>query len=212
MSAIPCRKCQSPNLAGAKFCATCGGRLLEAQQFCRACGKLLEPAAHFCWSCGKAVAPAMTVAQAPADAPQESKPDPAEAERDRSFQAAPVNSATSAAVPPPFAVAATAQPLSPEPSQQPAPKFFAAEPSRQIEKNASGCLERRAPPVPALSPAPVAASGATSGLRSPGPMRQPTEADEPRPFWRRRDVIISAAIVAASLVMAAGMILFASLR
>jgi class 3 adenylate cyclase len=61
----PCRVCGSTNVAGARFCGTCGTRLLF---FCWSCGTLAAVGQLFCQSCGMSLAlPAGAVAAAGAE-------------------------------------------------------------------------------------------------------------------------------------------------
>ena len=49
---VPCPILSHGNVAGAKFCATCGAGLVPA---CPACGSPLKPGIKFCGSCGQPV-------------------------------------------------------------------------------------------------------------------------------------------------------------
>lgn len=52
---VPCRKCNAPNAASAKFCADCGTPMAPpapAQKFCSNCGTQNMGTAKFCASCG----------------------------------------------------------------------------------------------------------------------------------------------------------------
>ena len=48
---VACASCQTPNAAGAKFCANCGTAMPQAK-FCASCGTSLAPGAKFCADCG----------------------------------------------------------------------------------------------------------------------------------------------------------------
>jgi membrane protease subunit (stomatin/prohibitin family) len=49
---IPCPSCGKANVAGAKFCADCGGKMEVAQVPCVKCGATLREGAKFCSECG----------------------------------------------------------------------------------------------------------------------------------------------------------------
>lgn len=49
---VPCPNCGKPNVAGAKFCADCGGKMEVAQVPCVKCGAKLREGAKFCSECG----------------------------------------------------------------------------------------------------------------------------------------------------------------
>jgi membrane protease subunit (stomatin/prohibitin family) len=49
---VPCPNCGKPNVAGAKFCAECGGKMEVAQVPCVKCGAKLREGAKFCSECG----------------------------------------------------------------------------------------------------------------------------------------------------------------
>ena len=49
---VPCPACGKPNVAGAKFCADCGGKMEVAQVPCVKCGAKLREGAKFCSECG----------------------------------------------------------------------------------------------------------------------------------------------------------------
>ena len=49
---VPCPNCGKPNVAGAKFCADCGGKMEVAQVPCIKCGAKLREGAKFCSECG----------------------------------------------------------------------------------------------------------------------------------------------------------------
>jgi membrane protease subunit (stomatin/prohibitin family) len=56
--ALPCPKCQTPNMAGAKFCSNCGGPLAvvaaaPAMVPCPKCGKPMPAGSKFCPECGE---------------------------------------------------------------------------------------------------------------------------------------------------------------
>lgn len=50
-----CPKCGQENVAGAKFCVSCGAEISEAPavKFCSSCGAQNEAGAAFCSGCGK---------------------------------------------------------------------------------------------------------------------------------------------------------------
>jgi hypothetical protein len=50
---IPCPRCNAavPQMAGARFCAFCGGPLV-AEPVCQSCGSRITPGAAFCQGCG----------------------------------------------------------------------------------------------------------------------------------------------------------------
>ncbi len=57
---VPCAKCGTPNVAGAKFCANCGApqaQAVAAAGECPACHATTPAGAKFCASCGQSLAP-----------------------------------------------------------------------------------------------------------------------------------------------------------
>ena len=57
--ALPCPKCQTPNVAGAKFCSNCGGTLAApvaaAMVPCPKCQKPMPAGSKFCPECGEKI-------------------------------------------------------------------------------------------------------------------------------------------------------------
>jgi predicted RNA-binding Zn-ribbon protein involved in translation (DUF1610 family) len=59
---LPCPKCGTPNMPGARFCVSCGAELQAPQAdvktdslICPACGTQNKPGSKFCQSCGAAL-------------------------------------------------------------------------------------------------------------------------------------------------------------
>jgi membrane protease subunit (stomatin/prohibitin family) len=67
--AVACPSCQAENPQGAKFCASCGTSLAPAVTHCTACGTEVAPGGRFCPSCGTPVAGAEPPAPAAPAAP-----------------------------------------------------------------------------------------------------------------------------------------------
>lgn len=196
-----CDSCRATNQAGAKFCAKCGAPVLQAQQSCRSCGKVPEPGARFCWSCGKPLGPEQPTSPAPGEPAKSAQPEP---DLRRIEPAAVLATASAdsawAKMPSPTSMA-----------EQRAAGPVADEPQQQIET-----LNRQTSDSPVLAaPGPPSATLGTSiGIPPLPPMttRSPAPEESETPFWRRRDMVISAIILLVSLVLATGIIVFASTR